>query len=206
MTYRSKGWARTNDQRMSGSREHHLSPAGAILRISPQQVVWHVIRRSCVLGDAASDHRALIALANPSCNCCWHELIASAAAHDRDFATDEPLTHKMICGDATYLIAIDKIVSFISLWARQAVLLDELLDLRVAGSFVRLFLLSTAQLLIASGFGKLRPLRSELRVGGRRALFFRELLSLSLLLLQLPFAFLGLSFIDQARLQQLIAQ
>lgn len=158
------------------------------------------------MGDAAFDHRALIALANPSCNFCWHELIASVAAHDRDFATAEPLTYKVICGDATYLVAIDKIVSFISLRSRQAVLLDQLLDLRVAGFFVRLLLLLTAQLLIASRFGKVRPLRSEFRVGRRRALFLRELLPLPLLLPQLPLGFLGLPFIDQARLQQLIAQ
>ena len=157
------------------------------------------------MSDAACDHRALIALANPSCNFCWHELVASVAAHDRDFATAEPVTHKVICRDATYLVAIDKIVSFISLRSRQAVLLDQLLDLRVAGSFVSLFLLLTVQLLIASRFGKLRPLRSEFRVGRCRALFLRELLSLPLLLPQLPFGFLGLPFIDQARLQQLIA-
>ncbi len=153
------------------------------------------------MGDAASDHRVPIALANPSCNLCWHELIASVATHDRDFATAEPLTHKVICGDATYLIAIDKIVSFLSPRSRQAVLLDQLLDLRMAGSFVRPFLMLTAQLLVASRFGKLRPLRSKFRVGRRRALFLRELLSLPLLLPQLPFGFLGLPFIDQARLQ-----
>ena len=158
------------------------------------------------MGDNGFDHGALIALANPSCNFCWHELIASGAAHDRDFATAEPLTHQAICGDAAYLFAIDEIVSLIRLRSRQAVLLDQLLNLRMAGSLVRLFLLLTVQLLIASGFGKLRPLRSEFRVGQRRALFLRELLSLSLLFLQLPFGFLGLLFIDQARLQQLIAQ
>ena len=158
------------------------------------------------MGYAGFDHRALIALANPSCNCRWHELIASVAAHDRDFATAELLPHKATCGDAAYLVAIDKIVSLIGLRPRQAVLLDQLLDLRVAGPFVRLFLLLAAQLLIASGFGKLRPLRSEFRAGRRRAPFLRELLSLSLLFLQLPFGFLGLLFIDQSRLQQLIAQ
>jgi hypothetical protein len=84
--------------------------------------------------------------------------------------------------------------------------LDQLLDLRVAGSLVRLFLLLTAQLLIASRFGKLRTLRSEFRLGRRGALCLRELLSLPLLLPQLPFGFLGLLFIDQARLQQLIPQ
>jgi hypothetical protein len=84
--------------------------------------------------------------------------------------------------------------------------LDQLLDLREAGSFVRLFLLVTVQLLIAGRFGKLRPLRSEFRVGRRRALFLRQMLSLPLLLSQLPFGFLGLLFIGQASLQQLIAQ
>jgi hypothetical protein len=123
------------------------------------------------VGDATSDHRALIALANTSCNFCWYELIASVAAHDRDFATAQPLTHQAICGDAAYLLAIDKIVPLISLGAWQAILLDQLLDLREAGSFVRLFLLVTVQLLIAGRFGKLRPLRSEFRVGWRRALF-----------------------------------
>lgn len=190
----------------SGPGEHNITAVCTILRISPQQVVWDVITWSCVVGCAASDHRVLIALANPSCDLCWHELVASIAANDRDFATAEPLTHKAIRGDAAYLVAIDKIVSFIGLRSRQAVLLDQLLDLRVAGSFVRLLLLLTAQLLIASRLGKLRPLRSELRVGRRRALFLREMLSLPLLLPQLPFGFLGLLFIDQARLQQLIAQ
>jgi hypothetical protein len=183
-----------------------IGSSSLILRISPDQVVWHVIRGSCVLGDTASDHRLLVALANPSCNFCRHELIPSVAAHDRDFTTAEPLTHEVICRDAAYPVAIDKIVSFISLRSRQAVLLDQLLDLRVAGFFVRLFLLLTAQLLITSRLGKLGPLRSELRVGWRRALFLRELLSVPLPLAQLPFGFLGLPFIDQARLQQLIAQ
>jgi hypothetical protein len=88
------------------------------------------------VGDAASDHRALIALANARRSFRWHELIASVAAHDRNLATTEPLTHRVIDGDATYLIAIDKIVSLIGLSSRQAVLFDQLLDLRVAGFFL----------------------------------------------------------------------
>jgi hypothetical protein len=87
------------------------------------------------VGDAASDHRALIALANARRSFRWHELIASVAAHDRNLATTEPLTHRVIDGDATYLIAIDNIVSLIGLSSRQAVLFDQLLDLRVAGFF-----------------------------------------------------------------------
>ena len=83
---------------------------------------------------------------------------------------------------------------------------DQLLDLREAGFFVRLFLLLAIQLLIAGRFGKPRALRSEFRVGRRRALFLRQMLSLPLLLPQLPLGFLGLLFIDQASLQQLIAQ
>lgn len=175
--------------------------------ISPQQVVWHVIRGSCLAAAARPDHRALIALTNPSGNSRWYEFIASvAAAHDRDFATAQLLTYKAICGDAAYLLAIDKMVSFISLRSRHAVLLDQLLDLCEAGSFVRLFLLLTIELLIAGRFGKLRALRSEFRVRGGRALFLREMLSLPLLLPQPPFSFLGLLFIDQASLQQLITQ
>jgi hypothetical protein len=50
---------------------------------------------------------------------------------------------------------------------------DQLLDLRVARFFVRVFLLSAAQLLIASGFGELRLLRSEFRVGRHGALVLR---------------------------------
>ncbi|HEV7139250.1 MAG TPA: hypothetical protein VGN43_21650 [Steroidobacteraceae bacterium] len=176
------------------------TPLPAAQRVSPHQVIWHAIMGSCVVGDAGSYDGVLIALANPSCNRRWHELIASAAAHDRDFATAEALTRQAICRDAAYPVAVEKIVSLIGLRSRQAVLFDQLLDLRVAGSFVRLFLLLAAQLLIARGLGKLRPLRSELRVGRRRALFLRQLLSLSLLLLQLPFGFPGLLLIDQARL------
>jgi hypothetical protein len=74
------------------------------------------------VGDAASDYRTLIALANASGSFCWHELKASVVANDRNLATTEPITHRVIGGDATYLIAIDKIVSFISLSSRQAVL------------------------------------------------------------------------------------
>jgi hypothetical protein len=84
------------------------------------------------MGDAAVDHRVLIALANASCSFFWHELITSVAANDRNLATTEPLTHRAIGGDPTYLVAIDKIVSLISLSLRQAVLFDQLLDLRVA--------------------------------------------------------------------------
>jgi hypothetical protein len=73
------------------------------------------------VGDATSDHRAHIALANASCGFRWDELIASVAANDRNLATTEPLTHRAIGGDATYVIAIDKIVSFFSLNSRQAV-------------------------------------------------------------------------------------
>ena len=174
--------------------------------VSPHQVVWDVISRSCVLGDAPPDHRALIALANPSGDFRRDELIASIAAHNRDVATAQPLTHRAICGDAAYLLAIDEIVSFVSLSSRQAVLLDQLLDLRESGSFVRLVLLLTIQLLIAGRLGELRALRSEFRIGRLRALFLWEMLSLPLLLPQLPFGFLGLLFIGQASLQQLIAQ
>ena len=174
--------------------------------VSPHQVLWHAISGNCVGSDATSDHRALIALADASCSFRWHELIASVPANDRNLATTEPFTHRAIGGDAPYLIAIDKIVSFISLSSRQAVLFDQLLDLRVARFFVRLFLLSAAQLLIASGFGELRLLRSEFRVGRHGALVLRQLLPLPLLLPQLLFGLLGLPLIGQARLQQLIAQ
>src|SRR5580658_2318882 len=150
--------------------------------VSPHQVLWHAISGNCVVGDAASDHRTLIALANASRSFRRHELIASLAANDRNLATTEPLTHRVIGGDTTYLIAIDKIVSFIRLSSRQAVLFDQLLDLHVARFFVRLFLLSAAQLLIASGFGELRLLRSEFRVGRHGALVLRYLLPLPLLL------------------------
>src|SRR5579862_5917604 len=91
---------------------------------SPRQVLWHAISANCVGSDATSDHRALIALANASRSLRWHELIASVVANDRNLATTEPITHRVIGGDATYLIAIDKIVSFISLSPRQAVLFD----------------------------------------------------------------------------------
>jgi hypothetical protein len=133
--------------------------------MSPHQVLWDAISGSCVVGDAAFDHRALIALANASCSFRWYELIASASANDRNFATTEPLTQRVIGGDVTYLIAIGKIVSLISLSSRQAVLFDQLLDLRMARFLVRLFLCSEAQLLIARGFGELSLLRSEFRAG-----------------------------------------
>ena len=145
-------------------------------------------------------------VANASCSFRWHELIASVPANDRNLATPEPFTHQVIGGDATHLIAIDKVVSFISLSPRRAVLFDQLLDLRVARFFVRLLLLSAAQLLITSGFCELRLLRGEFRVGRHGALVLRQLLPLPLLLPQLPFGLLGLPLIGQARLQQLIAQ
>jgi hypothetical protein len=66
----------------------------------------------------------------------------------------------VIGGDMTYLIAIDKIVSLVSLSSRQAVLFDQLLDLRVTRFLVHLFIFSEAQLLIARGFGELSLLRS----------------------------------------------
>src|ERR1700689_2878751 len=141
--------------------------------VSPHQVLWHAISGNCVVGDAAFDNRVLIALANASCSFRWHELIASVAANDRNLATTEPLTHRVIGGDTTYLVAIDKIVSLISLSLRQAVLFDQLLDLRVARFLVRLFLFSAAQLLIGRGFGNLRLLRSESRAGRHGALVLR---------------------------------
>jgi len=72
--------------------------------------------------------------------------------------------------------------------------------------FVGLLLLSAAQLLITSGFGELRLLRGEFRVGRHGALVLRQLLPLPLLLRQLPFGLLALPLIGQARLQQLVAQ
>src|SRR5579862_7266496 len=140
---------------------------------SPHQVLWHAISGNCVWSDATSDHRALIALANASRSFRWHELIASVAANDRKLATTEPFTYRVIGGDVTYLIAIDEIVSFISVSSRQAVLFDQLLDLCMARFFVRLFLLSAAQLLIASDFVDLRLLRSEFRAGRQRTLVLR---------------------------------
>src|SRR4029077_19165139 len=92
-------------------------------RVSPHQVLWHAISGN-VGGNAPSDPRALIALANPSRSFRRYQLIASVAANDRNLATTEPLTHRLIGWDAAYLIAIDKIVSFISLSSRQAVLFD----------------------------------------------------------------------------------
>lgn len=150
---------------------------------------------------AACDHRALIALANPNGNFRWHQLIAAIAAHDRDFAAADPPTHKVVCRDSAYFVAVDEIVSLICLSSGQAVLLDELLDLRLTGFLIRLLLPLPVQLLVAIRFGELRPLRSQLSIGRRRAPFFRELLSSTLLLPHLPFGFLGLLFIDQARLQ-----
>jgi hypothetical protein len=55
--------------------------------MSPYQVLWDVISGSSVVGDAAFDHRALIALANASCSFRWYELIAFAPANDRNLAT-----------------------------------------------------------------------------------------------------------------------
>ena len=141
--------------------------------MSPHQVLWDPISGSCVVGGAAFDHRGLIALANTSCSLRWYELIAFASANDRNLATTEPLTQRVIGGDVTYLIAIDKIVSLISLSSRQAVLFDQLLDLRVARFLVRLFLFSEAQLLIARGFGELSLLRSEFRAGRHGTLVLR---------------------------------
>ena len=141
--------------------------------VSPHEVLWHAISGNGVGSDATYDHRALIALTNASCSFRGHELIASVAANDRNLATTEPFTHRVIGGDATYLIAIDKIVSFISLGSRQMVLFDQLLDLRVARFFVGLFLLSAAQLLIVGCFGELRLLRSEFRLGRHGALVLR---------------------------------
>jgi hypothetical protein len=49
------------------------------------KVLWDVIGgSSVVVGDAAIDHRALIALANASCSFRWYELIAFAPANDRN--------------------------------------------------------------------------------------------------------------------------
>jgi hypothetical protein len=73
----------------------------------------------------------------------------------------------------TYLIAIAKIVSLISLSSWQAVLFDQLLDLRVARFLVRLFLFSEAQLLIARDFGELSLLRSVFRAGRHGTLVLR---------------------------------
>ena len=115
----------------------------------------------------------LIALANASRSLRGHEFITVIAANDRNLATTQPFTHRVIGGEVTYLIAIDEIVSFISLSSRQAVLFDQLRDLRVARFLIRLLSALTAQLLIARGFGGLGLLRSELSAGGLGTLVLR---------------------------------
>ena len=132
------------------------------LAVSPNQILGHSIGGSCVLRPAAFEYRVLIALANACRSFCRHELITSVAANDRNFTTTQPLAHRVIGRDVTYLIAIDEVVPLISLNSRQAVLFDQLRDLRLARFLVRLLDALAAQLLIARDFGQLGLLRREL--------------------------------------------
>jgi len=115
-----------------------------------------------------------VALSNPNGRRRRYELIAVAAPDDRNLATTKSLTHRAVRGNAAYLVAIDdKIVKLVSLRSRQAVLFDQLLDLRPTRLFVCLVLLPAAQLPIAGAFGELRLLCGEFRLGGDVALAFR---------------------------------
>ncbi len=141
-----------------------------------------------------------IPLANTRRGLGGHKLIGSITANDRNFAAPQAFTDGLIGRDVPQLVAVDEIVSLIGLSSRQAVLFDQLCDLRLARFLVRLLNAFTVQFLIARDFGELSLLRRELSAGGRGTFVLRQLLPFPLLLPHLPFGFLGLLLIGQARL------
>jgi hypothetical protein len=142
----------------------------------------------------------LIALADAGRSFHGHELVASVVANDCKFATTQPLTHRVISWDVTYLIAIDEIVSLVCLSPRQAVLLDQLRNLRLARFPLRLLDVLSIQRLIMRSLGELGVVRSELRRRGYGTLLLGSLLTVPLLLPQLSLGLLGLLLGSQASL------
>lgn len=86
--------------------------------VSPNQIVWNAISGTCVVGDIGLYYGVLIALTNARRSRRRHELITSGAANDRNLATPQPLTDRVICRYETYLIIIDEIVSLVRLCPR----------------------------------------------------------------------------------------
>src|ERR1700722_2424066 len=148
----------------------------------------------------------LIALANSGCNVRRHELVTILAPNNRNFSTNQPLTHRVVGGNRAYFVPVDEVVALIGLSPRQTVLFGQLRDLGAARFPFGSLTVLAAQLLVARRFGRLRLLRTQLPRGCAGTLLLRQLLPLPLLLAQVSLGFFGLLFIGQTSLQQLIAQ
>src|SRR6202023_2669766 len=109
-----------------------------------------------VLADARADERVCVALANPSRDRRWYQIVASCVAHDSDLAATELITNRRVDHDTLNPGAIDKIVVFAVLDCRHSVLFDQLLDLSQLRLPFRRLLSLPVQRLVASGLCTLR--------------------------------------------------
>ena len=113
---------------------------------SPLQVVGdHVVLVGIVLGRRVGrvlqgDYRARIVSANAFANITRHDVVLAFATHDHQLAADDPLAQRRVDRHAPHLATAHEVEVLVALDLRQAMLLDQLLDLRPAFFAVRFFL------------------------------------------------------------------